>query len=193
MKKLLLILTVLLVSFATLSGQGNTDWKRVRKAWDRYLAHPTADKAGAVILLLPRQHCTAPDKLFRHIEKSLDKLELWMMNDDSIAVILAFRLYPIADGSFGEKLDIMLGKTISTQPDLFLCELKKVRSTVQRLDCLVGNFGDDFVDHEDKQLAECKRRIESLRSVRDSALISVRDECIQTLVQSTRYKIIQDF
>ena len=100
---------------------------------------------------------------------------------DSSAVDLAFRLMAKADGYVGEIMSAMLGSLIRVNPRLFLQVLQRNRSTVVRLDSLVGGFGPAYVDRERAQNYERDQRLAALLSVNDPALVEVRDECVSIL------------
>src|SRR5262245_29073728 len=65
---------------------------------------------------------------------------------DSKALERAFKELAVADASKGEDLSIAIGKTITLHPKRFLVYLKKYRAQIVRLDSLVGNLGEEFVD-----------------------------------------------
>jgi hypothetical protein len=97
------------------------------------------------------------------------------------SIKLAFSLFTISDASFSEALDIMLGKMIRKYPHLFLQELLIHRSFVTRLDALLGNLGEEFVDDEIGERNELKLRLEAIKSVNDRKLINIKLDCIREL------------
>jgi hypothetical protein len=114
------------------------------------------------------------------IYDNLGMLKRQVLSRDPNAVRLAFRLKTIADGAFAEDLDILLGRLIRIDPTLFVRQLKEY-GKVNRLDGLVGNLGDAYVDRFDAQRLEIKKRIRALESVSDPALKELADQCIKEL------------
>lgn len=163
------------------------NWALLETAWKAYRLTPTDANAAKVCNALPGR---TPEEIPTSVIGSsvtdsiygnLDDLEAQIKLKNRSAVGLAFRLMTIADGDFGETLDQMLGRLIRVDPRLFLGELRKNRHLVVRLDALVGNLGEDFIDNEDATKHELMLRIRSLRSVKDSGLQTTRDECITEL------------
>ncbi len=143
--------------------------------WESYLAHPVPENADRVAEI---SYTEGKYDLTR-IDQDLMLLEVQMVAADSSAVDLAFRLK--ADGYVGQTVSEMLGSLIRVNPRLFLQVLQRNRSTVVRLDSLVGGFGPAYVDRERAQNYERDQRLAALLSVNDPALVKVRDECVAIL------------
>lgn len=165
------------------------DWDKVHQAWEAYLSYPSGEKAYKVAALLPGSVWHPGDQVdkekfegvFYRMEGTLGFLERQVYSSDQAAVRLAFRLYSIADGSFAEALDILLGALIRINPRLFLEELSNNRPLVLRLDSLVGNTGPEYVDRSQADRLEMSLRVRALERVKGRSLRKTRDECIRAL------------
>ena len=89
------------------------------------------------------------------------------------------------DGNDGEELDIEIGKMIKTHPTNFLKALKKYREKTVRLDSILMNLGDEYVDQEEKTKLEWKARATVFEKFRvkssDKSLKALATECIEIL------------
>lgn len=177
-----IFLLMLLMCFSLVYG---TDIKNKEsnlvKAWPNYQSTPTSDNAYKVYVLLPLELYQEVKINTRIFEDSLTILEKQVLLCDTNSIKLAFRLHTIADGSFGETLDITLGKLIRINPTLFLMLLQEHRKFIVRLDCLLGNFGMDYVDKYAEQKREIQLRIKSLKKIKHKGLEKVKKECISEL------------
>ena len=163
----------LLVGLASLLSSGAV----AQTEWETYLESPTPDNAKRVQEATYSEPNSRANRLF----EDLWLLEIQVTSGDREAVRLAFRLFSSADGHFAETLDIMLGRLIRIDPTLFLRELEIRRKQVARLDSLLGNFGEAYVDRFPAQEYETEKRIAALMTVNDPALTAVRDECVAEL------------
>ncbi|ANM30001.1 hypothetical protein ABI59_11110 [Acidobacteria bacterium Mor1] len=144
--------------------------------WERYLELPTPENARAV------QSATYIDReRLQDLDWDLLMLEVQVLSSDSEAVALAFRLRRQSDGHISETLDIMLGRLIRINPQLFLQELAVARRSDETRASPLHNFGFAYVDHEKAHDYEQARRIEALRSVDVPQLRELRNECIRRL------------
>ncbi|MBI3017459.1 MAG: hypothetical protein HYY62_05655 [Deltaproteobacteria bacterium] len=94
---------------------------------------------------------------------------------------LAFKELAKSDGYVAEQWDVVIGKSIVNNPTNFLEAYKQNKSSVTRLDALVGNLGVEFIDNFKKQAAEIHKRIKALKSVKNRNLKSYAIECIKQL------------
>src|SRR5262249_6383148 len=131
--------------------------------WERYLLQPTSANARLVDRIAYSESGVSP----ADIERDLQLLAIQVISSDAEAVGLAFRLRARADGHVGEALDIMVGRLIRVNPRLFLTVLDSQAGPIERLDSLVANFGDEFVDREAAQQYEASRRQTALLTVTD--------------------------
>ncbi len=150
------------------------------RAWLTYTSNPSSRNAKVIYQILSSEDFHGPVKS-KAFEGGLSVLAREIEKSHRDAVKVAFRLYSVSDGHFGEELAIMLGTLIRRNPTLFLQEFKIHRDIVTRVDALVGNLGPQFVDQLDAQRKEIHRRITALRSVQDSSLAGVQAECIEQL------------
>lgn len=184
----ILIQSSILLSDCKAKSSVTVDWAKLSKAWEEYLDYPSSENADKVSELLPdsghakynndKEAENAIDSIF----STLSMLERQVYYSDRGAVNLAFHLYSISDGEFGEYLDIILGALIRINARLFLQELLHNRPLVPELDGLVGNFGPGYYVYTDEaERLETSLRIKALKSVQDSSLINIRNECIKQL------------
>ena len=189
---LCLIFAVTFVTYLSAKGQQNDSiqfsWKGLHSLLVQYKKHPSAANAIRIYKFLPNDKST----VYSADTTGLDEA-FWLANAEAwnvahfayagkrYAVKLCFKFFTIADGAFSEDLDVILAKLIKINPRLFLEELKAHRylfgNTLQND---FQNFGDAFVDASDEVLArEDHIHIRALQSVKDSALIHVRDELLK--------------
>jgi hypothetical protein len=161
------------------------DWAELHRAFTVYCHYPSDKNAIEVMRSVPNGSVEYSGAEQEHdtidfIYDNLGMLKRQVLSRDPNAVRLAFRLKTIADGAFAEDLDILLGRLIRIDPTLFVRQLKEY-GKVNRLDGLVGNLGDAYVDRFDAQRLEIKKRIRALESVSDPALKELADQCIKEL------------
>lgn len=90
-----------------------------------------------------------------------------------------------ADGNEAEELDVVLGNVIKSHPTNFLKTVVKYEVKIKRLDALLANLGEDFVDQEKMSKEEIEKRITSLRKAisrsSDPNLKRVGERCVSEL------------
>ena len=183
-----LLISLLFTSLPTIAQKnGSVDWDGVHKSFEAYTQYPSTKNAIKVISLLPeRDHVTYTGEknendAIQFVYQNLGMLERQVISRDPNSIKLAFRLKGIADGAFAEDLDVLLGQLIRIDPTLFLRQLKNANIQNGRLDALVGNYGDIYVDKVEAQRLETKERIRALETVSDSALKEIQDKCLVEL------------
>jgi hypothetical protein len=89
------------------------------------------------------------------------------------------------DGNEAEELDVILGNTIKSHPTNFLKTVVKYEGKIKRLDSLLANLGEEFVDQEKKSLEEIEKRSTALKKAisrsRDLELKRVGVRCVSEL------------
>jgi hypothetical protein len=187
-----ILLTASSMAFADQVPAPKLDWSKIKIAWGKYTNYPSGNNALGVYELLPKSgHIkysgTVEEKdalNFIYNEQDMSLLERQIISSDRAAVELAFALYSISDGAFGEELDIMLGELIRINPKLFLEELYKHRDLVCCLDGLVANLGGSYVDRSESSGSyELHKRLDALKSVKGARFLKTRDECINELMK----------
>lgn len=167
------VILVSLISFAF--GGGEIDGT----PWEKYVQNQTIANARLVKAI---EYTTQDEReALENAERDIELLEKQILRSEREAVSLGFRALAHADGHIGEMLSEVLGLLIKVNPSLFLQELKNHRSSVRRLDSLVGDLGDDFVDEEAATRREFAARIKALKSVTDPKHRTVRNECVAEL------------
>ena len=173
-------------------AETTVDWDSLRAAYALYSKAPTDATAAKVCSYLPRDlgYSAPPAARRNHAEtekfilKGLGALEGQIFRSKANSVMLAFKLYTIADGEFAESLDVTLGRLICRNPRLFLQQLKANRHLVARLDTLLMNYGADFADDDQAQAGEYRHRLKCIRKVRDHELQDIRDECVEFMEEN---------
>ena len=166
---------------ALLSTLGFVAHLLAQTPWERYATIPTSENARGVTLLeYSSKNPDFADEV-RRTEEDVMLLEVQVLSSDTEAVDLAFRLREKADGHIAEMLDEMLGRLIRINPRLFLQSLLRHRSVLTDGAGLVGNFGYPFVDREQAQGYERDLRVAALLTVKEPALLRLRDECVGLL------------
>jgi hypothetical protein len=179
------------------SAEARVDWNRFRIAFTKYVNYPASQNARAVTSLLPLEsvavvHSAAEDSATEVIYDGLPMLSRQVEARDRDAVRLAFALFSVTDGgAASEDLDIMLGKLIRIDPKLFLAELSTYNNRVPetllvrypnwRMDGLLGNCGEEYVDLFNANCLELNRRAQALRSVTDPTLSNIKAICLAEL------------
>ena len=181
------VLSVALATLVSVPDVGaETSWDKIGKAWEEYLEYPSKDNCVALYQSLPNSRSELNyesdangigDSLF----KNLDMLDYQISVGDRDATRIGFKLLTVADGHFGETLDIILGAIIRVDPQMFLEELHNHRHLIVRLDALVGDFGYPFIDRFTADGLETELRIQALQSVQVDSLMEIRNRCIDEL------------
>ena len=174
-----------------LSGQNqNINWDRLEQAARIYFDYPSSKNARAFCQDLPK-HPLRIDfdvnrykRLFTYVFENLDVLARQVSVGDRDAVKLGFRLYNFSSGLSTMKLDALLGDLIRTHPQLFLEELRCSPNArwIKTLGYPLIESGLNFSDKRERaDRYELEMRIKALESVKDSALVDLRDECIREI------------
>jgi hypothetical protein len=178
------VTTFILTLISLTSLAQSNKWTDFERTWDKYVGQPTHENAVKVYEQLPDEPLgkDLPDeRLTNKIFENWDQISKRIITGDKDAIRIGFRLFTIADGAFQDGLGIDLGKLITTNPKLFLQELKNNRHFIVSLDGLVGNYGEKYVDEKELQLKETEKRIKSLEKVNDSGLVNTKAECLKEL------------
>ena len=89
------------------------------------------------------------------------------------------------DGNEAEELDVILGKMIKSHPTNFLKTVVKYERKIKRLDALLANLGEEFVDQEKKSLEEIEKRTTALKKAisrsRDLEFKRMGERCVSEL------------
>jgi len=137
----------------------------------------TRTRGGIFILLFCGATCAAPADALT--ESDVMTLQKGAEAGDRRAVRKLFSFYPHSDGAVTEDIDMILGNVTRSHPRLFLEELK--RSDAGRGKCTTVGNTLELTDQTEAQMAELRARRESLRSVEDALLKTLRDDCIRKL------------
>jgi len=191
--KFILYILFLLLAISTSANSQNYmikayyDSDSLKIEWNNFLNNPSSENALKVYDLLPAiGHVRKKDsdlELEENIYKNLKIIEKEIYKENQNCIKLAFRLFTISDGAFSEVLNIILGKLININPEIFLQELKTHYHLVS-LTHLVSNFRPEYVDDFPKQLVETERRIAALKSVNIKDLLDYKEKSIEELTKN---------
>jgi hypothetical protein len=173
-------------------------WDKMMSAAQTYFASPTTENARKLYLVLPRTYPRSGDRSGRHTEliyyvyNNLGILERQVLKADRNAVKVAVRLFTIADGSFAEWLDDILGDLIRVDPKMFLEGIKEFPSRDKSGDlkvllsygyilCNGSIFSGESKASNEAKRSELELRIKALERVKDANLAVFRDECVSII------------
>lgn len=163
------------------------DWNALFNAFKIYLSDPSEKNAEGVINSLPKSgHVKFSNskrelEIFNFVYDNLETVERQVYAKNKLSTRLAFCLMSISDGGFSDDLNIILGRLINIDPQLFLKELKLRENEIVRYDALLGNTGPELVDRPQDECKELRKRINSLQSVNQKELLNIRNRCIEEL------------
>ncbi|MCX6554397.1 MAG: hypothetical protein NTZ12_05190 [Candidatus Aminicenantes bacterium] len=168
-----------------LDAQTAVNWAGIEAAWNVYYMNPTEADAEKVLQLLPGTEKILDIKdgfsVVNAINDHLGVLEGEIYAGNPNAIKLGFRLLTISYGTFEVALNKILGNLISYNPRLFLEELAAHRNLFLILDPVLASFVNEIPNDLAALELEKKLRIQSLESVEDKTLKSLRNECIKIL------------
>jgi hypothetical protein len=111
----------------------------------------------------------------------ISELEYAIRAGDTLALRRALLQRRASDGHVSEELDMTIGVAIRRMPAPLLRALRDETVPDEWLDGIVGNLGPAFADRIDAQRAELAARRESLLTVIDPSLMSIRDALVAEL------------
>jgi hypothetical protein len=168
-----------------LGAQTAVAWAGIETAWNDYYMNPSEAGAEKLLQLLSGTEKILDIKdgftVVNAISDHLGILEGEIYAGNPNAVKLGFRLLTISYGAFEVSLNKILGNLISYNPRLFLEELAAHRNLFLILDPVVASFVNEISNDPAARELEKKLRIQSLESVEDKTLKSLRNECIKLL------------
>lgn len=115
------------------------------------------------------------------IEDWTPEFEQLILDGHPLALEVAFESIPYTDGATSLHLDGLIGKTILSAPEAFLWGVTKYRSTIVRMDVLVGYLGSDYVDDLAGSIRGAEDRYFSLRNVESQDYNEARNEALLLL------------
>lgn len=134
------------------------------------------DKASKQAL----QQCFSEQEIYP-IEDWTPEFEQLILDGHPLALEVAFESIPYTDGATSLHLDGLIGKTILSAPEAFLWGVTKYRSTIVRMDVLVGYLGSDYVDDLAGSIRGAEDRYFSLRNVESQDYNEARNEALLLL------------
>lgn len=190
-RKIFFSLVLILLSWDI---RAETPWAEIEHRISEYVAHPSPITAKAALDVMPKASVSFSNSAEErkaneaiYAPKPMHVLEQRVLMKEQKSVELAFRMRHIADGAFLEDLEIILGKLIRVDPELFLDELQRAGVPFRAMDGLVGNLGDGYVDEMEKQCKEMQLRKQALNRVKKHTLMQARDLAIKALLEDSSF------
>ena len=117
----------------------------------------------------------------RPIEDWTPAFEQLILDGHPLALEVAFESIPYTDGALALHRDGLIGKSILTAPEAFLWGVTRYRSTIVRMDVLVGYLGEEAVDNLPFSIRGAEDRYFALRDVETQEYNEARDEALLIL------------
>lgn len=190
-RRVLLSLILLLSSWDI---RAETPWLEIAQRVSEYVANPSPATAITALNVIPetsvsftnsREESEANDAIYAPGPMHVFEQRVLMQERESVE--LAFRMRHIADGAFLEDLDIILGKLIRVDPEMFLSELQRAQVPLRAMDGLVGNLGDDYVDQKERECEEMRLRRLALERVSRPSLLQTKGRAITALAEDSSF------
>ena len=190
--RLLLLLTTIGMSSYLLGGyltgglgqEEVIDWDKVRSTYMDYLKDPTPDSGKRLLAALPLEKTENEhgdkSRAVHYIYNDYIAFEGKVLAGDRSLIEAAFRLLNFSDGGFAEALDQMLGNLARERPKLYLEFLFKYRNS-----WFIKNVGLPILEtnswEPEDMIAEWTKRVNALKTVKETKYRQIRDECIRLL------------
>ena len=190
--RLLLLLTTIGMSTYSLGGylakgfgqQELIDWDKVKSTYTEYLKNPTPDNGKRLLEALPQEKTEDEQgdisRAVAYIDNDYIAFEGRILAGDRFLIEAAFRLLNFSDAGFSESLDQMLGNLARERPKLYLEFLLKYRNG-----SFIRNVGLPILEtnswEPEDMIAEWTKRVNALKTVKETKYRQIRDECIRQL------------
>ena len=169
------------------------DWDKVKSAFRDYLKDPVPENAKLFLDTLPKER-TSNDMGDENVATlyiydnclSFESGVLGVLAGDAYLAEAAFRLLNFSDAAFSEALREILANLATRNPKLFLKLLEKYKASphIKRVGYPV--YGTTSYAREEI-LSEWRKRIEALKTVKETKYRQIRDECIRLLEGAIKY------
>jgi hypothetical protein len=182
---------LLLTSAAATQG-GSVDFAELTQALRAFQEKASPETSARVRTLLPQEgrikfdDSTQARAAREALNDVLPVLEAQVEAVDRDAIRLALNLIGVTETPISESLDVIVGRLITTDAQVFLQELLRWRTqlTPRALGQLVGTLGNEYTEQDHAAVcAEIQRRIDALLTVSEAVLMEARDQCINELRQ----------
>jgi len=170
------------------------DWDKVRSSFDTYLEYPSPENAKAFLDTLPTDNIKVDtdtankvvDYIYTFRNYAILENEIWA--GDRYSTEAAFRLINVADGAFGETLDMTLGALVRINPSLFLEVLYEYKDLwlFKYTGYPVYGVGPGYRERTKARIYEYRMRIKALESVKDPKYSEIKEACINRLLESIK-------
>jgi len=141
--------------------------------WEAYLSLPTPENAAKVLRIA---YSIGDEDEYRPAD--LDLLRIQVLAGDVEAFRLTYRLLVQADGGLLEELANILGRSIRSEPALFLREVASLRPDEKILEFILSSPGLEYVDRPEAQRYEIEMRRRALAGIKNAELTNIREHCL---------------
>ncbi len=177
-------------------GEPRVNWNEVLAAYDRFLAYPSPEKAGALARLLPKgtpesarivdDEARALDHFVSSENFGILAIEAEFGNRGAIVVLL--RLLNFADGLGAEYISAALGNVVRSKPKLFLEIMKENGGAlaIKQLGPRIAFPQYAYNNHPGAHKYDLVKRHEAVASVTEPELAETREACLELLAEELK-------
>ena len=179
---------------ATNNTEEIVDWGKIKSSFDAYLEYPSPENAKAFSDTLPTDYVKVDTETARKVvhyiytfrNYAILKNEIWA--GDRYSTEAAFRLINVADGAFGETLDMTLGTLVRINPGLFLEVLYEYKDLwlFKYKGYPVYGVGYGYYDRTNARIYDYRLRIKALESVKYPKYSEIIKACVSQLNEAIR-------
>jgi hypothetical protein len=170
------------------------DWDKIKSSFDAYLEYPSPENAKAFSDTLPTDNIKVDTETARKVVdyiytfRNYAVLENEIWAGDRYSTEAAFRLINVADGAFGETLDMTLGTLVRINPGLFLEVLYEYKDLWLFKYTGYPVYGVEacYFDRTKARIYQYRMRIKALESVKDPKYSEIREACVSRLLESIK-------
>ncbi len=167
------IIITMLLSLTMSIGLNAKDYNgnKLKAKYKAFLKNPGNWEQQELLKVLPNKRATIDKhQVLDYIFMNLLPLEELAQQGNPTAMNILFKIIYLTDGAYTSQLNIILGATITSHPEVFLKTLAKNQQLIvkyEMIDSLLGNLGTEFVDELEKSLIELERRYLAIRQTKN--------------------------
>ncbi|MFW6022372.1 MAG: hypothetical protein ACOCQW_02510 [Halanaerobiaceae bacterium] len=154
------------ISYAE-SQEETYDWHTLKVKYDKFLMEQSEENKLELLNILPQKSVkpTYNEVLSDIFLKNFKPLENLAQKGDLLAIKILFRFRLLTDGAMSEWINIVIGRSITSNPTNFLIALEENMDRYTRIYHFLGALGDDYVDKPQKQADALLERYLAINSV----------------------------
>ena len=166
-----LLFIILLASGITVRAEEEIyDWEGLRVRYENFLGEQSEENKKALYNILPEKRFDRniyhmKPKLLNYIFDNLDSLDHLAQKGDLLALKILFRLKFFSDGAVSTWINIMIGSSITANPENFLIALEENLDKQNGISSILANLGPDYVDKFKKQAEALWQRYFAIKNV----------------------------